>query len=133
MQNTQWQIFNNHTVGKSLNNLVKKKNLSIIAPSVPTFTGRGNDILDIIVTKNNPFNFDTQTINALSSDHLPVLTKLYFNSFSETNYEFNTNLIKLYEHLLCLKLDKIPINTHIQIENAISLLIKNINIAKEKS
>ncbi|UYV65879.1 hypothetical protein LAZ67_3005786, partial [Cordylochernes scorpioides] len=73
-----WGSSKSNPSGMVLHEFSESAGLDIIAPSLAThYSHIGHpDFLDFAVFKNVPWNFEITTVDALSSDHLPVVLKL---------------------------------------------------------
>ncbi|GFS49257.1 probable RNA-directed DNA polymerase from transposon X-element [Trichonephila clavipes] len=132
-----WNNTRSNNFGFRLKRIIQNyPNARIVAPYTPTHInsrsrpGVRGSIIDLVVFKNTPFNYDIRVIDNLCSDHLPVILTLYTNSDTmknpaqlSTNWENFRFLLKNKP----LPIPASPSNEHLDV--AIGQLGENISEA----
>ncbi|UYV77902.1 hypothetical protein LAZ67_15002762, partial [Cordylochernes scorpioides] len=120
-----WGSRTSNNSGTVLHNFSEKENLDIVAPSSPThYSPLGNpDFLDIAILRNIPWTSRIKTLDALSSDHLPVILELTCPKDEFTTRACRlTNWVHFQQDLISSTPPRIPLKTEANIDSAVTLL-----------
>ncbi|UYV66797.1 hypothetical protein LAZ67_4002878, partial [Cordylochernes scorpioides] len=124
-----WGSSKSNPSGMVLHEFSESAGLDIIAPSLAThYSHIGHpDFLDFAVFKNVPWNFEITTVDALSSDHLPVVLRLACPKYDfSMKVNKNTNWIYFQQDLINNPPPRSPLNSTINIDLEIGTLNKTI-------
>ena len=121
--------------GKMLYDFINYNNINCLAPDSPTFHGGCGlpDVLDIALIRNVSLTPDIQSIDALTSDHNPVILTLGNVRGENPVLVPKTDWIK-YQYQLDHFLSDIPtINSISDIDSAVETIAGNINSSIDNS
>ena len=129
-----WNSRLNSPKGIALNNYALENNLCVLAPDSPThYPWQENhfpDVLDICIVKAPVLVTELSTINALDSDHLPILIHLSGNFIKIPKPPYktaNTNWEAVTKELHLIVPGNPPISTIEDIDSAVDLLTTTIS------
>ena len=134
-KHTSWNSLLTSPRGKILYDFVEKNKFEVWAPSSPTHYGtRGRpDILDIALSKGINKYYDIDTINELSSDHLPVTLNLYnCLPFPPDTYN-KINWLEFQSRLLNTPLDVSHPSSPAEIDTTANFMEKRLDEAIQNS
>ncbi|UYV62896.1 hypothetical protein LAZ67_2002298 [Cordylochernes scorpioides] len=120
-----WGSRTSNNSGALLHNFSEKENLDIVAPSSPTYySPLGNpDFLDIAILRNIPWTSRIKTLDALSSDHLPVILELTCPKDEFTTRACRlTNWVHFQQDLISSTPPRVPLKTEANIDSAVTIL-----------
>ncbi|UYV73528.1 hypothetical protein LAZ67_10003973 [Cordylochernes scorpioides] len=120
-----WGSRTSNNSGTVLHNFSEKENLDIVAPSSPThYSPLGNpDFLDIAILRNIPWTSRIKTLDALSSDHLPVILELTCPKDEFTTRACRlTNWVHFQQDLISSTPPRVPLKTEANIDSAVTIL-----------
>lgn len=135
-KNSVWKCRTTNPKGKILQEHASKNGYYIHSPDTPTHFGSTflPDILDIFIIKDVRRTFTIETVNALDSDHNPIIL------FSEDwiNSDWLIKYPKIYWHAYQLKLANINrhlpnIETTVDLENEVQKIEEDIKNAASAS
>lgn len=135
-KNTIWGCRTTNKNGEAISSILGKRNFTVVAPLQPTFYSHISkhlpDILDIIL-HNTTLNISADTLNDLSSDHIPVLATVDVSCSTGPGFKLKTNWKSYSDSLRGLNLPSPPLNNCTDIENCIEQLNKTLTDARNKS
>lgn len=126
-----WGCRSTNTRGRTLHNFISNKRSKIISPASPTYwpthTNRHPDFLDFFLSNlQNHIHTNITNINDPASDHTPVILKIRaFIDFCP-HTKIRTDWNKFCNTMSTLSSLNISFKNSDDIENAVSILTKNI-------
>ncbi|UYV80173.1 hypothetical protein LAZ67_18001880 [Cordylochernes scorpioides] len=120
-----WGSRTSNNSGTVLHNFSEKESLDIVAPSSPThYSPLGNpDFLNIAILRNIPWTSRIKTLDALSSDHLPVILELTCPKDEFTTSACRlTNWVHFQQDLISSTPPRVPLKTEANIDSAVTIL-----------
>lgn len=133
-KNRNWNNRYNNSYGNSLHRIVNHFQLSLHAPPTPTcfaHNSRYGSIIDLGLSKNIPHSITASTVNALSSDHIPVLFKIdILNPITATPSKA-INWLQFQNYLENNPLPFPTVNNSVDLDLATEKLTNHINKATD--
>lgn len=135
-KNILWGCRITNKNGEAISSILGNRNYTVVAPLQPTYyhyiSKHLPDILDIIL-HNTAYHISVDTLNDLSSDHIPVLATVDINCGTGPGLKKKTNWKTYSDTLLGLTLPSPPLNCSTDIENCIAQINKILTDTRDKS